>query len=80
MTLRNSENATILIIDDEEQIRGLLKELLCVEYQCMDVASAEAALAVLSQKNFDLVISDINMDKISGLDLVPQILRSARDD
>ena len=79
MTQRNSENATILIIDDEEQIRGLLKELLRVEYECTDVASAEAALAVLSRKNFDLVISDINMDKISGLDLVPQILRSAPD-
>src|SRR5438309_8152228 len=79
MTQRNSENATILIIDDEEQIRGLLKELLRVEYECMDVASAEAALAVLNRKNFDLVISDINMDKISGLDLVPQILKSAPD-
>src|SRR5213080_265550 len=79
MTQRNSENATILIIDDEEQIRGLLKELLRVEYECTDVASAEAALAVLSRKNFDLVISDINMDKISGLDLVPQILKSAPD-
>ena len=79
MTQRNSETPAIMIIDDDEQIRSLLKELLCVEYECNVVASAEAALAVLSEKNFGLVISDINMEGVSGLDLVPQIHKRTPD-
>ena len=37
----------ILIIDDEEQIRSLLVDLLGSVYQCSDAASAEEALAAL---------------------------------
>jgi diguanylate cyclase (GGDEF)-like protein len=66
--------STILVIDDDEQIRGLVTELLTVEYECVDVASAEEALSVLDTMSFDLVISDIQMSGISGLDLVPRIL------
>jgi diguanylate cyclase (GGDEF)-like protein len=74
MTLTNKPSAHILIIDDDQQIRSLLKELLADEYECAEVASAEEALSVLSTLNFDLVISDIQMPGISGLDLVPSIL------
>jgi diguanylate cyclase (GGDEF)-like protein len=74
MTLTNKPSAHILIIDDDQQIRSLLKELLAAEYECAEVASAEEALSVLSTLNFDLVISDIQMPGISGLDLVPRIL------
>jgi diguanylate cyclase (GGDEF)-like protein len=74
MALTNKPSANILIIDDDEQIRGLLKELLRDEYECAEAASAEEALSVLSKLSFDLVISDIQMPGISGLDLVPRIL------
>jgi diguanylate cyclase (GGDEF)-like protein len=75
----NEPNSTILIIDDDEQIRGLLKELLRDEYECAEVGSAEEALSVLTSLNFDLVISDIQMNGISGLDLVPLILERTPD-
>jgi diguanylate cyclase (GGDEF)-like protein len=70
---------TILIIDDDEQIRGLLKELLRHEHECVDVNSAEEALEVLKAISFDLVISDIQMEGMSGLDLVPLILKDNPD-
>jgi diguanylate cyclase (GGDEF)-like protein len=70
---------TILVIDDDEQIRGLLSELLSNDYQCVDVGSAEEALSVLGSLNFNLVISDIQMPGISGLDLVPPILERTPD-
>jgi diguanylate cyclase (GGDEF)-like protein len=75
-TMRDTSEpkSTILVIDDDEQIRRLLKELLSAEYECVDVGSAEEALAVLNSVNFSLVISDIQMPGISGLDLVPRIL------
>jgi diguanylate cyclase (GGDEF)-like protein len=73
------EKPTILIIDDDEQIRKLLKELLCHDYECLDVSSAEEALSTLRAVTFDLVLSDINMGGISGLDLVPQVLKQSPD-
>jgi len=57
----------------------LLKELLCAEYDCVTAGSAEEALAVLETTNFAIVISDINMGGISGLDLVPLVHLQAPD-
>ena len=69
----------ILIIDDDDQIRTLLTRLLSAENECTAVESAERALAVLDEKRFDLVISDINMAGISGLELVPLVLKRNPD-
>jgi diguanylate cyclase (GGDEF)-like protein len=74
-----TKKATILIIDDEEQIRSLLVDLLSAHYQCTDAASAEEAITVLNGGEFDLVISDINMTGISGLDLLPYVHRAYPD-
>jgi diguanylate cyclase (GGDEF)-like protein len=63
----------ILIIDDEEQIRQLLIDVLESAYLCSDAGSAEEALAALSRNTFDLVISDIDMGGMSGLELVPRV-------
>lgn len=70
---------SILIIDDDDQLRKLLTILLSEEYRCATAASAEAALMILRQTDFDLVISDIHMGGISGLELVPQIHQCAPD-
>ena len=74
MSKEFKNRSTILIIDDDEPIRSLLKEVLQPECDCVDVGSAEEALSVLGTLNFDLVISDIQMSGISGLDLVPRIV------
>jgi diguanylate cyclase (GGDEF)-like protein len=63
----------LLIIDDEEQIRNLLMDLLGGLYECCTASSAEEALAALSERTFDLVISDIDMGRMSGLELVPRV-------
>ena len=64
--LKNNAGPTILIIDDEEQVRRLLADLLSAEYECVQASSAEEALAVLETRAFDLVLSDINMTGITG--------------
>jgi diguanylate cyclase (GGDEF)-like protein len=79
MTRKNSEKPTILVIDDDEQIRSLLKDVLGANADCTTVGSAEDALALLKSMNFNLVISDINMGGISGLDLVPLVLEQSPD-
>lgn len=64
----------ILLVDDDEQIRHLLLDLLQDDYRCTEASSAEEALGFLRKHEFDIVLSDINLGGMSGLDLVPLIL------
>src|SRR2546429_885814 len=73
MELVRANSPKILIIDDDDQIRRLLLDIFNDGYDCREVSSAEEALLILAQENFDLVISDINMGGMSGLELVPQV-------
>jgi diguanylate cyclase (GGDEF)-like protein len=75
----SKKQPAILIIDDEEQIRNLLKEVLSDGNDCVVAGSAEDALALLNTETFNLVISDINMGGISGLELVPRVLKQTPD-
>lgn len=79
MNITENSRAKILITDDDTQIRGLLRELLKVKYDCQTVCTGEEALTILENQTFDLVLSDINMPGISGLKLVPLILELAPD-
>src|SRR6187549_1191993 len=73
MAVVETKKPRVLIIDDEEQIRSLLIDVLGDTYQCSDAGSAEEALAALANTTFDLVISDIDMGGMSGLELVPRV-------
>jgi diguanylate cyclase (GGDEF)-like protein len=73
MEARENAKPKLLIIDDEKQIRELLVDLLGSVYDCSDAGSAEEALTALSKQTFDLVISDIDMGGMSGLELVPRV-------
>ena len=79
MPLLQPQKPSLLIIDDEWQIRSLLVDLLGSVYRCSEAASAEEALTALSHETFDLVISDIDMGGMSGLELVPRVHSLAPD-
>ncbi len=78
-TSEQQARARILIADDEPQIREVLHELLSDEYDCREVGSAEEALDLLAAEQFQLVLSDITMPGLSGLDLVPRVFALAPD-
>lgn len=62
--------ARILIVEDDTTFRGLLRTILAGEgHEPREATSAEEALSVLKRENFDLVISDLKMAGMSGLDL-----------
>lgn len=63
----------VLVVDDEPGIRDVLQEFLARSYQCTAVASGEEALALISAQSFDLILSDITMPRMSGLEMVPRI-------
>ncbi|HEU4934573.1 MAG TPA: HD domain-containing phosphohydrolase [Pyrinomonadaceae bacterium] len=69
----------ILIVDDEVEITEILADLLSEEYECIRAGSAEEALARLPESEFQLVISDITMPGMSGLDMIPHVKEIAPD-
>ncbi|WP_310599321.1 sigma-54 dependent transcriptional regulator [Desulfobulbus sp.] len=63
--------AAILVVDDELSMREFLKILLTKEgYKVTTAAEGKAALALAEQHPFDLVITDIRMPGMSGLELL----------
>jgi response regulator RpfG family c-di-GMP phosphodiesterase len=63
----------ILIVDDEREITEILADLLSPEYDCTVAGSAEEALVWLRDRSYELVISDITMPGMSGLDMIPHV-------
>lgn len=71
---------TILIVDDEKSMRDFLKILLAKEgYEVIVAGDGDQALAALDQNHVDLVISDIRMPGISGLELLSKIKEESED-
>ncbi len=68
----------ILIVDDEPQIRRVMKTALAVEgYVAVDARSAADALEKLSADRFELVLLDVNMPGMSGLEACYEIRRTS---
>ena len=68
-----SETPRILIVDDEDEIKQVLLELLSAQFNCEGSSTAEEALDRLGKSQFELVISDITMPGMSGLDMIPHV-------
>ncbi len=66
---------SILMIDDEPYIRDLLSQLLISEgYRVSTASSGLEAVDLMKEKNFSLVITDIGLPDISGI----EVLRNTR--
>lgn len=79
MFIENDLKKSILIVDDEAVVRNVLSQVLSENYECVEAASAEEALDLLKTETFNLVISDIKMTGISGLQMIPQVRELAPD-
>jgi two-component system, response regulator, stage 0 sporulation protein F len=66
---------TILVVDDDEAIRSLLQEELEEEgYKVLIATNARDALKMVAAEPLDLVILDIRMPGMDGLEALPRIL------
>ena len=66
----------ILVVDDEMPIRKFIRIILEEQdFQVFEAHDARAALSMIAVKNFDLVISDICMPGITGIDLLKEVKR-----
>lgn len=67
--------ADILVVDDDDVIRDTLCELLSQDYVCQTADTAESALAKLEAQPFDVVLTDISMPGLSGMELLSRVLQ-----
>jgi putative nucleotidyltransferase with HDIG domain len=74
-----SPSPRILIVDDEAEITEILADLLSEDYECIRAGSAEQALNLLRDHQFHLVISDITMPGMSGLEMIPHVKELSPD-
>ena len=66
-------NAQILVVDDEPDIRQLVREILEDEgYSVLVAKDGESARAIYAQQNPDLVLLDIWMPDIDGISLLKE--------
>lgn len=66
--------ANVLVVDDEPGVREMLTDALKMQgYEVTSVADGFDALKVLRSQEFNLVISDINMPKVDGYELLERM-------
>lgn len=74
--LRMNKKARVLIIDDEEIARKNLAHVLTREnYDVVTSPDAEGALRELETTEFDVILTDLRMGRISGMDLLETVKR-----
>ncbi len=75
-----SETAHVLVVDDEGAIRySVSKTLQRVGYNVNEAASGEEALDTMQKQHYDVVLTDIRMPGLSGVELLKRIKEQAPD-
>ena len=70
----NSRNPVILCVDDEEAILDLLEEILVLNgYKAITVTNGKDALLKIKSQTIDLVLLDVNMPGMDGIEVCRQI-------
>jgi two-component system, NtrC family, response regulator PilR len=65
-----ASSKTILICDDDQGMRDTIGAILKRDYRVLMVATGEAALTLLKQEDVDLILLDVRLPGISGLDVL----------
>ena len=65
--------AAILVVDDDAAIRDTLYDLLSEDHLCHVAETAERALGWLATDTYDVVLTDISMPGLSGIELLSHV-------
>ena len=73
-SMMSETKGTVLIVEDDREMRELLEDLLREEgYETASVPNGDLAAKCLDGKGYDLLISDLKMDGMSGLELLQRV-------
>jgi two-component system response regulator AtoC len=64
---------TILIVDDDDAVRGVLYEVLSEKYECHTASTTDEALQYLEVERYDAILTDIAMPGLDGISLLKQV-------
>lgn len=70
---------SLLIVDDDEHVRDTLYDLLSDDYLCHAAPTAERALDFLRRRAYDVVLTDISMPGLSGVELLSHVRQQTPD-
>ena len=62
------DSSTILIVEDDEELRSLVKKILSYRYRVLSASDGVEALSVINEENVDIIISDVMMPNMDGLE------------
>jgi len=65
----NLKEHSILIVEDNSDLRKFLKKMLSLKYNILTAENGEIGLAIVNEHNPDIIVSDIMMPKMTGLEL-----------
>ena len=76
--MSDEHRKTILVVDDEADIRLVMEDLLMDEYNVLMASDGQEALEIIVEKQdgIDLVITDIKMPRMNGMELLKEIKAS----
>lgn len=69
---------TILLVDDSMAVRRAVALMLGGDFECLQAADGQQALAALESNEVDLVIADLHMPVMDGMQLIQEMRKDRR--
>jgi len=78
--MMGNDKKRILVIEDDEEMRALLRDVIEEEgFQTASVNNGSEAFRKLAKESFDLIITDVRMPGLTGLEILPGIKKLQPD-
>jgi signal transduction histidine kinase/DNA-binding NarL/FixJ family response regulator len=78
--IQSLEAPTILIVEDNADLRWYVQSIVSTRYRCLTASSAQQALSLLQEHRVDLIISDVMMPAMDGHALLKQVKQYSKED
>ena len=77
-TAEESGTCKILVVEDNDDLRSVIAEIIAARYEVLTAANGKKALEVLADNNCDLIVSDIMMPEMDGYELCEYVKSELR--